>query len=344
MGGLQFGVPRAETPGMNRDGTIDPTDGPTRRARRRLPRAPAVLGALALLSACGSVSVAGPSSTTPAPATVTASAGGYSKVLVIMEENETYSGIIGSRHAPYLNKVAKKYGYATKVDAGYPAKCPSLAAYVMLTSGSDRGICDDRPPAEHLLGGDSVFSQVARNGGRWRTYAEDMPVNCALANSGKFAVRHTPSNYYVDLRLGCLFSSLPMGSINGGTFRGDVDAGTLPHLSFLIPNICNDMHGGSGCPKDAVRTGDSWLRTVLPAVLAGPDYKAGRLAIVIAWDEGTKKNNHIPLVVVSPTTSHRVVKKAATLCSVLATVSDVLGVDRLGCAARAASLASAFRL
>lgn len=279
----------------------------------------------------------------PISPTAAPSAPGYTKVLVIVEENETQNGVIDNPRAPYLTTLAKTYGYASRLDAGYPAKCPSLAAYILLTSGDDRGICDDKGPAAHPVAGPSVFSQVTAAGKQWRLYGEAMPSSCAQSNDGLFAVRHAPSNYYTDLRAECLQRSVPMGSIARGALRQDVDGGTLPALGFVIPHLCHDMHGAKTC-RDGVRAGDAWARELLPVIQGGPDYQAGRLAVIFAWDEGTKKDNHIPFVVVSPTTSKVVVEAPATLCSVLATMSAVLTVAPLGCAAKVESLAEEFGL
>src|SRR5947209_3263156 len=105
------------------------------------------------------LTVAGCSSTAPPPAAPSSpgaaettapagsarppAAGGYTKVLVIAEENHSYDEIIGNPAVPYINQLATTYGSATRMDAGYPTACPSLAAYVLLTSGSTHGICDD---------------------------------------------------------------------------------------------------------------------------------------------------------------------------------------------------------
>lgn len=270
---------------------------------------------------------------------------GYSKVLLVVEENKTYDQVLGSGRAPYLDSLAGTYGTATALDAGYPAKCPSLAAYITLTSGDDHGICDDKAPRSHPLSGDSVFGQVAASGRDWRVYAESMPAPCALTDSadGRYAVRHTAATYYTDLRDDCARKVVPMGTTERGEFHDDLAAG-LPALSLLVPDVCHDMHGDSFCPGDDIRGGDDWLHDVLPAVLASPDYTSGKLAVVITWDEGSKKDNHIPTLVVSPTTLRRTVDTPTTLCSVLGLTSEVLAVDPLGCAADAPGLAGAFGL
>lgn len=285
-----------------------------------------------------------PVSALPAPdANRAAPVFGYPKVLVIVEENKTYTDLITEKGAPYLAALGERFGQATGMDAGYPAKCPSLAAYLIMTSGSDHGICDDKPPAAHPLPGPSVFSQTTAAGKEWRIYAEDMPANCAQDNRKLFAVRHVPSNYYTDVRQECLERSVPMGTLEVGALRTDVDAGTLPNLAFLIPNMCNDMHGAKAC-RDAVPVGDDWLGEALPILLNGADYQAGRLAVFIAFDEGSSKDNNIPFVAISPTTAGVTVWKPTSLCSVLATMSGLLAVEPLGCAAGAESMAEDFRL
>src|SRR3954463_1900625 len=117
------------------------------------------------------------------------------KVLVIAEENHAYDRIIGSPQAPYLNALAATCSSAANLDAGYPVRCPSLAAYIILTSGSTHRICDDQAPRHHPLTGDNIFHQVRAVGLQWRDYAETAPRRCALTNSadGRYLVRHVPA-------------------------------------------------------------------------------------------------------------------------------------------------------
>jgi hypothetical protein len=282
----------------------------------------------------------------PATSRVASTSPAGRKVLVIAEENHGYDQIIGSPAAPYLNQLAGTYGTATRLDAGYPAACPSLAAYILLTSGSTAGICDDRAPKAHPLPGDNVFSQVAAAGREWRAYAESAPGPCALNNSadGRYLVRHVPATYYLDDRPDCARWAVPMGAPTSGALHDDVAAGALPAFAFLSPDACHDMHGAAPCPTDLVGTGDRWLQGWLPSILAGPDYRAGRLTVIITWDEGTSTDNHIPTLVISPTTRHVVADQAFTHCSTLRTIEELLRLPLLGCAAGAPSMVSAFHL
>jgi hypothetical protein len=266
------------------------------------------------------------------------------KVLVIVEENKTYDEIIGSRSAPYLNQLADRYGLATSMDAGYPARCPSLAAYILLTSGSDHGICDDDPPAAHPLTGDSIYRQLDMAGRPWRGYAESMPRPCALDNSDSYLVRHAPAAYYVDERTNCARWDLPSGSPQAGALHDDLARGALPAYAILTPNACNDMHGSLWCPGNLIRRGDNWLAAWMPQILASPDYTSGRLTVFITWDEGSDTDNHIATLAISPRTSGVRVATPWTTCSLLRTSEELLGLSPLGCAAATTSMTGAFHL
>jgi hypothetical protein len=123
-----------------------------------------VIALMLITSACGSpthpasaavqprkaVPTSAPDALAPTDtATLSSVQSSYSKVLVIAEENKPYGDVIGAADAPYVNKLADTYGLATAMDAGYSVDCPSLPAYLILTSGEDHGICDDRNPKAH---------------------------------------------------------------------------------------------------------------------------------------------------------------------------------------------------
>jgi hypothetical protein len=298
------------------------------------PTWPAAL-LLTVLAACGQP---GPAPRQSAGAAAPAPDPGR-KVMVIVEENHGYDQIIGDPDAPYINRLAAAYGTAARYDAGYPAACPSLAAYIMLTSGTTAGICDDKDPKAHPLAGDNLFRQVSAAGREWRDYAEALPSPCALSSRGRYLVRHVPDTYYTGERADCERWTVPLGAL-----RADAAAGTLPAYAFVSPDACHDMHGVPGCPTDLVAAGDDWLQTWLPRIMAGPDYRAGRLTVVLTWDEGTSTTNHIPTLVIAPAVRHVHAAQPLTHCSTLRFVEEQLGLPLLRCAAGAPSLGPPFGL
>src|SRR5207253_163666 len=92
----------------------------------------------------------------------------WDHVVWIVFENKTYSEIIGSANAPYINSIAKRCGSASNF---FAEAHPSLPNYVAMTSGSTQGITDDHDPSAHPLNVASIFSQL---GAGWRSLEESM--------------------------------------------------------------------------------------------------------------------------------------------------------------------------
>jgi hypothetical protein len=323
---------------------------------------PAALVLLAALTSCTPGNAPSPASG-PAPSSPTVSASapalspsgsavrgtpqprsGPRQVMVIAEENHTYDEVFGQGRAPYLATIARTYATITGMDAGYPPSCPSLPAYLLMTSGSTHGICDDDGPAAHRIAGLSIFGEVEAAGEEWREYAESMPAPCTRTEEGPYLVWHAPPPYYTEAAGRCPFWDLPLGTATSGALHDDVAAGSLPAYAFVTPDACHDMHGAAGCSGDVVAVADQWLATWLPQILAGPDYRAGRLVIVITWDEGSTSSNHIPTLVLAPSARGRRVASRVTHCGLLAMEEQVLRVPLLGCAQSESSLAAALGL
>ena len=258
----------------------------------------------------------------------------YNHVIWIWMENHSYSQIIGSSQARYINSLANGCGLATNYSA---VTHPSLPNYIAATSGGTQGVTDDGPPSSHPLSAVSLFEQA----GSATSYQESMPSACLLTNSGTYAVKHNPGAYYTRIRSACPADNLPMGSTSSGPFASALKNSTLPTFSFVTPNLCNDMHDCS------VKTGDAWLSSWVTAIMASPSYQAGNTALFIVWDENDGSGgNKVPALVVSPYTAPGTRSATAfTHYSLLRTTEELLGISTyLGNAASAASMRSAFGL
>lgn len=258
----------------------------------------------------------------------------YAHVIWIFMENHSYSQIIGSSSAPYINSLSKSCGLATNYTA---VSHPSLPNYIAATSGDTQGITDDNPPASHPLAVNSIFQQATSAG----SFEESMPINCDLVDAYPYAVKHNPEAYYTNISTACGNDNVPMGTTSSGAFLSALNSSTLPAFSFVTPNLCNDMHDCS------VATGDSWLQSWVPKITASPSYQAGNTALFITWDEddGTS-GNHVATIVVSPyTTPGTQSATAFTHYSLLRTTEEMLGIPTfLGNAATATSMRPAFGL
>ena len=252
-----------------------------------------------------------------------------------MLENKTYSQVIGSSDAPYINSLAHRCGLASNF---YAEAHPSLPNYIAMTSGSTQGIDDDSDPSAHPLAVPSIFSQL---GTGWRALQQSMPSNCSLSDSGFYAVRHNPAAYYTNIRSACAARVVPLGD------KPDLSA----RFTFVTPDLCHDMHSSScgGDVHSEVRQGDSWLASFIPKVTGSREYRSGTMAVFITWDEGdssTADSLHIPTLVLAPSTRPGTVATAHfDHSSLLRTSEELLGLRTyLGAAAATSSMRKAFRL
>ncbi len=195
----------------------------------------------------------------------------HSHVIVIVMENKEAGAVLGSRYAPYLNGLARRFGLAS---ASYAITHPSLPNYLALTSGSTHAVTSDCTSCHFAAR--NLVDELAARGTSWRAYLEGVPRPCFTgAGAGGYARKHNPFIYYDDIagsRRRCA------RLVGFGALASDLRRGTLPTFAWITPNLCDDTHD---CP---VATGDRFLARTVPALLRelGP---AGFL--VITWDEGT---------------------------------------------------------
>jgi len=254
-----------------------------------------------------------------------------SKVLVVVEENQ--SAGTARRQMPYLAALGQTTDYRAVAH-------PSLPNYLGIAAGSTFGVTDDASPTDHPIPGASVFDQAIAAGRSAKTYAEAMPAPCAEQPAGRYAVKHNAWAYFADPtpRGNCQRFDVPAGSPTSGSLRSDIDAGALPTVGALIPDLCHDGHDCS------LGTADDWLRQWLPVVMAGPDYRAGDLAIVVTFDEDDANSgpNTVLTTVIAPTVAHVLSSAELTHYSLSRYLAELAATPPLGAAASAPSLRVAF--
>jgi phosphatidylinositol-3-phosphatase len=266
-------------------------------------------------------------STTPPPR--------YEHVIWIWMENHSYNQVIGSRNAPFENELARACGLAAHYDA---ITHPSLPNYLAATAGSTFGVTRDRSPSARPIRARSIFSEVAGSGRQWRTYVESMPANCHPMGVHGFA--RNPAMYFVHSRSHCPRWDVPMGRPRAGALSTALRTDRLPAFSLMIPNLCHSTHT---CP---VANGDAWLSRWMQRIAASPSYRNHTTAVFLTWDEGKHDlGQHIPLIVVSPSTAPGTVSRARfDHYSLLKTTTELLGVPAPGNADTAPSMRPAFGL
>ena len=227
---------------------------------------------------------------TAAPTATGDPAGRLRKIVVVMEENHSIQQVFPSG-MPYLWSLAQRYAYATDWN---DVSHPSLPNYLAIFGGSDFNNPQDcLPGAGCTYPGPSVFGQALSRGETARAYEESMPQPCDQGNAGEYDVNHNPWAYFPSEAASCRADDVPAGTPAGGALAADVRGGTLPRVGLITPNLLHDGHDGTPAQADA------WLRAWIPVLMSGPDWRSGRLGIVVVFDEG-ETTEQVPFVLMAP--------------------------------------------
>ena len=155
-----------------------------------------------------------------------------------------------------------------------------------------------------------------------------MPSTCSGATtSGLYALKHNPATPFASV----FKDATTCSHVRPYT---QFDPTSMPKVSFIAPNLCNDEHD---C---AISTGDSWLKANV-----GPMLSAGA-TVVLTYDEGsssagingTSGGGNIYTVVVGPGVSARVDSGQYNHYSLLAAIEKRFGLTRLNGAGGATPL------
>jgi dienelactone hydrolase len=184
-------------------------------------------------------------------------------IVVVVEENHGTSDLLGSGQAPYLDSLAQQGA----VIQGYKADAhPSEPNYFALFSGDTQGITDDGTYAETAP---SLAGDLKAAGKTFTGYAE----------SGS-PQKHNPWESFADAQgTGADFSQFP------------TDFSQLPTVSFVSPDLNNDMHDGS------VQQGDQWLQQNINAYAQWAKANNSELIVTADEDDGSGDNS-VPAIVV----------------------------------------------
>ncbi len=205
----------------------------------------------------------------------------YSHVVIVVEENHSYSEVIGNSAMPYLNSLANGNALATQYFADAH---PSLPDYFMLTTGQ---LITNVDTFGGTVSDNNIVRALVSAGKTWKAYAEGLPsVGYLGPDVFPYIRHHNPFTYLSDIK-----DSTQAGNIVPfSQFSSDLAAGQLPNFSFVIPNEFDDAHscpgGAQVCGADLkLSAADKWLQQHIAPLFSDPDFQnSGLLAVV--FDEG----------------------------------------------------------
>ncbi len=246
-----------------------------------------------------------------------------------MDENHSIQQVFPS-HMPYLWSLARRYARATAwSDVGHP----SLPNYLGIFGGSAFNEPQDCMPGPGCTyPGPSVFGQAIARGETARSYEQSMPARCDQSLSGNYDPNHNPWVYFPSEARLCKADDVPAGTVTSGSLISDIRRGGLPNVGLITPNLIDDAHNGT------LADADSFLRTWLPALMSGPDWRSGRLVIVVTFDEG-ETTEQVPAVILAPGRPGVVLRHPTSHYALTRLIDQVIGAAPLRRAAAAISVA-----
>ena len=234
-------------------------------------------------------------------------------VVVVVLENRGYQQIIGNSDAPFLNQLANQGALFTR---SYAITHPSEPNYLALFSGSTHGVSGD--PCPVTFAAPNLASDLLAAGKSFIGYSEGLPtVGSRVCDAPQYSRQLSPWIAFSNVPASV---SRPFANFPSGDFS------RLPTVSFVIPDMCNDMHNCS------VATGDAWLRTHLGGYASWA--MSHDSVLIVTWDEDDfTAANHIATIFVGQPIRPGRYAQQITHYSVLATIEAAYGLAREGNAA-----------
>ncbi len=242
-------------------------------------------------------------------------------IVIVLEENKPDSAILGSKSAPYINALANSGANMTQ---SFAESHPSEPNYLALFSGNTFGLTSDACPV-NAGAAPNLGSELLAAGYTFAGFSEDLPaVGSPACSAGKYARKHEPWVNFTNVPAA---NSVPFSAFNNRT-----DYGTLPTVSFVIPNLDNDMHDGS------VAQADTWLYNNLSRYANWAVANHSLLIITFDEDDGGSENR-IPTVIYGGHVRPGSYSEPISHYNVLSTIETMYGLPKTGLAANAPAIA-----
>jgi len=215
-------------------------------------------------------------------------------IVIVVKENKNYDEIIGNLDAPYINDVLKAEG--ANFTQMYGEEHYSQGNYYWLFSGDNHniGFIDVVPNASN----NSKYPFTAANLGQelidvglsFKGYAESLPAigsTVDIASNNLYARKHVPWISFTNVPNGSTVDT--SSNLRFADFPSDYSQ--LPTISFVIPNLDNDMHNCKH--ENCIRKADTWLKDNLD------DYyqwaKENNSLLIVTFDENNDKRGYTGL-------------------------------------------------
>src|SRR2546430_7973664 len=176
-------------------------------------------GMVAACSGCGSLGIGNSPGSKLVPQ--------LGHVFVVVEENHSYSEVIGNAAMPYLNSLVSQGGLATQYFANAH---PSIPNYFMLTTGQPITTDDN---FSGTVSDDNVVRELIAAGKTWKSYAESLPAaGYTGPDAPPYLKHHNPFAYFSDVLNN---SAQASNLVPFGQLLADLANNQVPNYSFIAP-------------------------------------------------------------------------------------------------------------
>jgi hypothetical protein len=246
-----------------------------------------------------------------------------SHIVVVIEENHTYSEIMGSSQAPYINTLASEGAVFTH---SYGVTHPSEPNYLALFSGSTHGVTNDNCPL--TFSSASLESQLHAVGRTFKGYSEELPsIGSMMCTYNEYARKHVP---WTDFSTGKSTDNMPFSNFPSSNFA------SLPTVSVVVPDLMDDMHDGS------IQQGDAWLQQHLLNYVTWARNNNSLLIVTFDEDDSTAAN-HILTLFVGPMVKPGKYTQTINHYNLLRTIEQMYKLPYLGKAATATPITNIWK-
>ena len=261
-------------------------------------------------------------------------------VILVMEENQSYSTVVGNTSDwPNLNNLINNGSLPTNY---YANSHPSIGNYFMLTTGQLLTTNDNSTTVWNV---DNIARRMLSSNVSFRIYAEGITQGYVGGNIGLYLIRHNPLAMLSDIADNPQVANATIWPFS--QFATDVANGTLPEFSYIVPDVDDDAHNGT--PQQA----DSWLQTNVVELLSSsaPFLSGGDGVLIVDFDEAVDSDSangggHVAPVLWGPIVKAGYTQTSTTLYqhqSMLLTMMEALQLsDPPGAAANAPSMSEFF--
>jgi hypothetical protein len=242
----------------------------------------------------------------------------FDHVVIVIMSSRYSTDIYASLNAPYLNSLLAQGASFSDFHGFYPDQ----AAYLALFSGDVQGVTTfDTCPLTNF-GAGNLAQQLIDASQTFAQYSEGLGlVGSTACTNLNYTQFHNPVPVF--------FPDSSAVSRDFTEFATAVSASTLPTVSFVVPNLLDDMKGGT------VADGDLWLSTNIPPFLASAS--APTSLLIITWDKDGNvlpSNNPIPMIFYGPHVKQGYISTGTiNHYNILRTIEDWYGLPHLGGAA-----------